>query len=201
MLGFEPEFLSDIVKNSNAPMVLNTIGWFRDIQPWWHVKGESAEKHWERLAGFGIKPFFGEELNLEGVSKEDTGASHVQGEEESEHVDKLEGTREESGALSTAFEETSDSYQLSPRAEQTIGLMRQYNSLLEDAKLVYTLAQEEEATEDERVELLFHYNDIIEKGKKILDRIEEFGYFYKQEQMDNGFVIDKTAEQIKDWRD
>jgi len=79
--------------------------------------------------------------------------------------------------------------------------MRQYNSLLEDAKLVYTLAQEEEATEDERVELLFHYNDIIEKGKKILDRIEEFGYFYKQKEVDNGFVIDKTAEKIKDWRD
>jgi len=62
-------------------------------------------KHWERLAGFGIKPFFGEELNLEGGSEEardrHTGqqTSHVQVPSEEQ-----EGTEQEG---------TSNSYQLS----------------------------------------------------------------------------------------
>ena len=180
MKGFEPQFIIKMVKNCNAPMVLNPIGWFRNIQPWWHVKGESDKEYWRRLADFGMQPLFRHDFN---ENNDENSASTQEIMEETEEIESI------------------TSEQLSPRAEQTIRLMNQYNSLIADAKVVYALAKEENATEDEKVQLMCQYNDMMEKGKKILDRIEEFGYLYKQEEMENRFVMDNVTEKLKDWID
>ena len=54
MEGYEPQFLMDIIRHANVPMILNPIGWFRSISATWHVKGETEEEYWRRLACHGI---------------------------------------------------------------------------------------------------------------------------------------------------
>ena len=54
MEGYEPQFLMDIIRHANVPMILNPIGWFRSISATWHVKGENEEEYWRRLACHGI---------------------------------------------------------------------------------------------------------------------------------------------------
>lgn len=192
-VGFEPQFLIKIIENCNAPMILNPIGWFRGIQPWWHVKGESPEEYWQRMAGFGMKPFFGFELGEDGKSEETENS--LDEDKKNTTIRNFDDTQKE-GDYGISYDGT-----LSPRAKQTIRLMNQYNSILADAKMVYSLAQEEDATDEEKVDLIFHYHEIIEKGKKVLDRIEEFGYIYNQEQMESGFLIDEVTIKLKEFRD
>lgn len=195
MVGFEPQFLIKIIKNCNAPMILNPIGWFRDIKPWWHVKGESPEEYWKRMAGFGMKPFFGFELEEESTDMSEETENSLDEDKENNTRRNVDDTQQE--------EDEGISYDgtLSPRAQQTIRLMNQYNSMLADAQMVYSLAQEEDATDEEKVDLIFHYHEIREKGKKVLDRIEEFGYIGNQEQMESGFVIDEVIIKLKQFRD
>jgi hypothetical protein len=194
MVGFEPQFLIKIIQNCNAPMILNPIGWFRDIQPWWHVKGETPEEYWKRMADFGMKPFFGVDLEEEGESTAIKDKPERSEEVEPENANQaFDDTQRDEGIN---YDGT-----LSPRAKQTIKLMNQYNSILADANLVYSLAQEEEATDEEKVDLIFHYHELRDKGKKVLDRIEEFGYFYNQEQMEGGFVLDEVTIKLKEFRD
>jgi hypothetical protein len=192
MVGFEPQFLIKIIQNCNAPMILNPIGWFRDIQPWWHVKGETPEQYWQRLAGFGMKPFFDVDLEADGKATERDAEPERSEDNEKQAFD--DNHKEEDYGINS--EGT-----LSPRAQQTIKLMNQYNSILADANLVYDLAQEQEATDEEKVDLIFHYHDLRDKGKKVLDRIEAFGYFYNQEQMEGGFALDKVTIKLKEFRD
>jgi hypothetical protein len=190
MVGFEPQFLIKIINNCNAPMILNPIGWFRDIKPWWHVKGESPEQYWHRMAAFGMQPFFGLELEQESMSEETENSL----DEDKNNRPNFDDTQQEEAINSDKT--------LSPRAQQTIRLMNQYNSMLADAQMVYSLAQEEDATEQEKVDLIFHYHELRDKGKKVIDRIEQFGYIGNQEQMESGFVIDQEViSKLKQFRD
>jgi len=196
MVGFEPQFLIKIIQHCNAPMILNPIGWFRDIQPWWHVKGETPEAYWKRMADFGMKPFFGVDLEEEGESIAIKDKQERSEEVEPENANQAFDNNHKEEEYGINYDGT-----LSPRAKQTIKLMKQYNSILADANMVYDLAQEQEATDEEKVDLIFHYHELRDKGKKVLDRIEEFGYFYNQEQMEGGFVLDDVTIKLKEFRD
>jgi hypothetical protein len=146
------------------------------------------------MADFGMKPFFGVDLEEEGESTAIKDKPERSEEVEPENANQaFDDTQRDEGIN---YDGT-----LSPRAKQTIKLMNQYNSILADANLVYSLAQEEEATDEEKVDLIFHYHELRDKGKKVLDRIEEFGYFYNQEQMEGGFVLDEVTIKLKEFRD
>jgi len=54
MEGHESQFLMDIVRHANVPMITNPVGWFRSISASWHVKGETEEEYWRRLACHGV---------------------------------------------------------------------------------------------------------------------------------------------------